>query len=83
MGILTHGKPRNRERESAHYHITDGRIVLRMDETETVLYETETVLYVCETMTLEDLISMTLEDLILSHVSIYVCVVSLITNLFP
>ena len=46
-----------------------------MDETETVLYETETVLYVCETMTLE--------DLILSHVSIYVCVVSLITNLFP
>ena len=46
--------------------------------------ETETVLYVCETMTLEDLISMTLEDLILSHVSIYyVCVVSLITKLFP
>ena len=54
-----------------------------MDENETVLYETETVLYVCETMTLEDLISMILEDLILSHVSIYVCVVSLITNLFP
>ena len=49
---------------------------LRMDETETVLY-------VCETMALEDLIYMTLEDLILSHVSIYVCVVSLITNLFP
>jgi hypothetical protein len=23
MGILTHGKPSNRERESAHYHITD------------------------------------------------------------
>ena len=45
--------------------------------------ETETVLYVCETMTLEDLISMTLEDLILSHVSILVCVVSLITKLFP
>ena len=44
--------------------------------------ETETVLYVCETMTLEDLIYMTLEDLILSHVSIYVCVVSLITKLF-
>ena len=43
---------------------------LRMDETETVLY-------VCETMALEDLIYMTLEDLILSHVSIYVCVVSL------
>jgi hypothetical protein len=54
-----------------------------MDETETVLYETETVLYVCETMTLEDLNSMTLEDLIISHVSIYVCVVSLITKLFP
>ena len=49
---------------------------LRMDETETVLY-------VCETMALEDLIYMTLEDLILSHVSIYVCVVSLITKLFP
>jgi len=49
---------------------------LRMDETETVLY-------VCETMALEYLIYMTLKDLILSHVSIYVCVVSLITNLFP
>ena len=45
--------------------------------------ETETVLYVCETMTLGDLISMTLEDLILSHVSVYVCVVSLINTLFP
>ena len=44
--------------------------------------ETETVLYVCETMTPEDLISMTLEDLILSHVSIYVCVVSLIIKYF-
>jgi hypothetical protein len=39
----------------------------------------ETVLYVCETMTLEDLISMTLEDLMPSHVYIYICVVSLIT----
>ena len=45
--------------------------------------ETETVLYVCETMTLEDLISMTLEDLILSHVYIYVCVVRFITKSFP
>ena len=33
-------------------------------------------------MTLEDLISMTLEDLMPSHVYIYVCVVSLITKLF-
>ena len=33
-------------------------------------------------MTLEDLISMTLEDLMLSHVYIYVCVVSLINKLF-
>ena len=54
-----------------------------MDETETVLYETETVLYVCETMTLQDLISMTVEDLMSSHIYIYVCVVSLITKLFP
>ena len=69
MGILTHGKPSNRERESAHYHVTDGRIVcitLRMDETETV------VLCVCEPMTLEDLISMTLEDLMSSH-CLYLC----------
>ena len=33
-------------------------------------------------MTLEDLISMTLEDLMPSHVYIYVCVVSLITKIF-
>ena len=38
--------------------------------------------YMCEPMTLEDLISMTLEDLMPSHVYIYVCVVSLITKLF-
>ena len=44
-------------------------IVKRTDETETV------VLCVCVTMSQE--------DLILSHVSIYVCVVSLITKLFP
>ena len=49
----------------------------RTDETETV------VLYVCESMNLEDLISITLEDLMSSHVYIYVCVVSLITKLFP
>ena len=33
-------------------------------------------------MTLEDLISMTLEDLMSSHVYTYVCVVSLITYYF-
>ena len=54
----------------------NGRIVFRTDKTETV------VLFVCEPMTLEDLISMTLEDLMPSHVYIYVCVVSLITKLF-
>ena len=54
----------------------NGRIASRTDKTETV------VLYVWEPMTLEDLISMTLEDLMPSHVYIYVCVVSLITKLF-
>jgi hypothetical protein len=48
-----------------------------MDETEDPV-----VLYVCKAMTLEDLISMTLEDPMSYHVYIYVCVVSLITNLF-
>jgi hypothetical protein len=43
-------------------------IVLRTDETKTV------VLYVCVTMSQE--------DMILSHESNYVCVVSLITKLF-
>ena len=33
-------------------------------------------------MSLEDLISMTLEDIMPSHVYIYFCVVSLITKLF-
>ena len=50
-----------------------------MDETETV------VLCVCVTMSQEDMIlsQVSQEDhMILSHVYIYVCVVSLITNYF-
>ena len=51
-----------------------------MDETETV------VLCVCVTMSQEDMICLSQhvsqEDMILSHVYIYVCVVSLITNYF-
>ena len=50
-----------------------------MDETETV------VLSVCVTMSQEDMIlsRVSQEDIFSSHVSIYVCVVSLITKLFP
>ena len=51
-----------------------------MDETETV------VLCVCVTMSQEDMIlsqHVSQEDMILFHVYIYVCVVSLITNYFP
>ena len=48
-----------------------------MDETETV------VLNVCATMSQEDIFfHMSQEDIFSSHVSIYVCVVSLITNYF-
>ena len=49
-----------------------------MDETETV------VLGICVTMSQEDMIlsHVSQEEMILSHVYIYVCVVSLINKLF-